>query len=184
MVTLYRGKLKPHIVKRRIDKLKTYEGKEKNIRHSPWRLNLVCQLAAGLPLQEAIRQLEFSNKWAAPLVKKVLIRTANLADIRDNLQHSQLEVAECFATHGSHLKRMKIHAKGRSGIMHHRYAHFRVVLREIDFKLKMYQSKTTGQVRKWAQLQLLAEEDANRVRMEQEELERLKQQAEQQKEKS
>ena len=106
-------KLKPSIVRRRIEKLKTYEGKEKDIRHSPWRLNLVCQLAAGLPLPEALLQLEFCRKSMAPLVHKVIKRTSNLADIRDGLQPSQLEVAECFATHGKHLKRMKIMGRGR-----------------------------------------------------------------------
>jgi large subunit ribosomal protein L22 len=109
----YTPKLKPHIVKRRLNRLKTYEGKERDIRHSPWRLNLVCQFAAGLPLEEAIQQLEFSKKSMAPLVQKVLRRTANLADIRHGLQPSQLEVAECFATHGKHLKRMKIMGRGR-----------------------------------------------------------------------
>lgn len=109
----YTPKLKPHIVKRRINRLRTYEGKERDIRHSPWRLNLVCQFAAGLPLEEAIQQLEFSKKSKAPLVQKVLRRTSNLADIRHGLQPSQLEVAECFATHGKHLKRMKLMARGR-----------------------------------------------------------------------
>lgn len=111
--TFHHKKLKPHIVKRRINRLKTYIGTEKDIRHSPWRLNLVCQFAAGLPLEEALRQLEFSKKSKAPLVQKVLKRTSNLADIRHGLQPSQLEVAECFATHGKHLKRMKIMGRGR-----------------------------------------------------------------------
>lgn len=106
-------KLKPSVVRKRIERLKTYEGKEKNIRHSPWRLNLVCQLAAGLPLEEALLQLQFCDKAKAPLVRKVLQRTSNLADIRDGIQPSQLEVAECFATHGTHLKRLKIMGRGR-----------------------------------------------------------------------
>ena len=32
-------KLKPFIIKRRIKQLRTYIGDEKNIRHSPWRMN-------------------------------------------------------------------------------------------------------------------------------------------------
>jgi large subunit ribosomal protein L22 len=127
-------KLKPSIVNRRLKRLKTYEGAEKNIRHSPWRLNLVCQFAAGLPLPEALTQLEFSKKSKAPLVQKVLSRTANLADIRDGLQPSQLEVAECFATKGRHLKRINIMGRGRHGMMERKHSHIRVVLREIDFK--------------------------------------------------
>jgi large subunit ribosomal protein L22 len=106
-------KLKPYILKRRRDKLKTYVGSEKNIRHSPWRLNLVCQMVKNLSLEQALVQLQFSNKKAATIVSKVLQRTSNLADIRDCLPPSRLEVAECFATHGSHLKRLKIMGRGK-----------------------------------------------------------------------
>lgn len=76
-------------------------------------MNLVCQFAAGQTVPEALKQLMFTQKMAAPLVAKVIRRTANLADIRHGLQPSQLEVAECFATHGSHLKRIKIMGRGR-----------------------------------------------------------------------
>ena len=106
-------KVKPFIVKRRINQLRTYIGNERNIRHSPWRLNLVCQFAAGQTVPEALKQLMFCQKVKAPLVAKVIRRTANLANIRHGLQPSQLEVAECFATHGTHLKRLKIMGRGR-----------------------------------------------------------------------
>ena len=39
--------------------------------------------------------------------------TANFADIRHGLQPSQLEVAECFVTKGTPLKRIKPMARGR-----------------------------------------------------------------------
>ena len=91
-------KLKPSIVKKRLDKCKTYEGRETSIRQSPWKLNRVCQLAAGLTLEEALTQLQFCDIKNADLVAKVLKRTSNLADIRDGIQISQLEVAECFTT--------------------------------------------------------------------------------------
>jgi large subunit ribosomal protein L22 len=106
-------KVKPFIIKRRIKQLRTYEGAEKGIRHSPWRMNLVCQFAAGLTVPEALKQLMFCQKRMAPLVAKVIRDTANEADRRDGLQPSQLEVAECFSTHGSHLKRIKIMGRGR-----------------------------------------------------------------------
>lgn len=170
-------KLKPSIVNRRLKKMRTYEGKEKDIRHSPWRLNLVCQLAAGLPLQEALTQLEFCKKGKAPLVQKVLRRTANLADIRDGLQPSQLEVAECFATKGRHLKRIKIMGRGRHGFMEHKHSHMRVVLREIDFKLRIYQAPSINQKKKWFMLQQEAERDGARARAEREEIARLEREA-------
>jgi hypothetical protein len=51
----YKG-LRPSVIRKRIEKLKTYHGKQNNIRGSPWKLNLVCHLAAGLPVVE-VRQL-------------------------------------------------------------------------------------------------------------------------------
>lgn len=169
-------KLKPYIVRRRLARMRVYVGAEKGIRHSPWRLNLVCQLAAGLPLTEALTQLQFCNKWAAPLVQRVLQRTANLADIRDGLQPTQLEVAECFATRGTPLKRMKIMGRGRTGKMEHRHAHMRVVLREIDFKLKVYQAPTLNQKKRWLERQLVAQRDGDRATAEREEIARLERQ--------
>ena len=170
-------KLKPSIVSRRLKKMRTYEGSEKNIRHSPWRLNLVCQFAAGLPLQEALTQLEFCRKSKAPLVQKVLRRTANLADIRDGLQPSQLEVAECFATKGRHLKRINIMGRGRHGLMEHKHSHMRVVLREIDFKLRIYQAPSINQKKKLFMMQQEAEQDGARAKAEREELARLEREA-------
>lgn len=170
-------KLKPSIVRRRLNKMRTYEGAEKNIRHSPWRLNLVCQLAAGLPLQEALTQLEFCKKGKAPLVQEVLKRTSNLASIRHGLQISQLEVAECFATKGVPLKRIRIMGRGRSGKMERKHSHMRVILREIDFKLRIYQAPTVGQKKKWFLLQQEADRDGRRAQAEREELRRLEKQA-------
>jgi large subunit ribosomal protein L22 len=166
-------KLKPSIVRRRLNRMSIFEGSEKNIRHSPWRLNLVCQLVAGLPLQEAMTQLEFCKKSMAPLVQKVIQRTANLADIRKGLQLSQLEIAECFATRGTPLKRMKTMGRGRSGRMEHKHAHMRLVLREVDFKLRIYQAPSVNQKKKWFSLQQQAEKDSTRAKAERDEIARL-----------
>jgi large subunit ribosomal protein L22 len=166
-------KLKPSIVRRRLNRMKIFDGAEKNIRHSPWRLNLVCQLVAGLPFQEAMTQLDFCKKSKAPLVQKMLQRTANLADIRHGLQPSQLEVAECFATRGTPLKRVKTMGRGRSGRMEHKHSHMRLVLREVDFKLRIYQAPSVNQKKKWFTLQQHAEKDSTRAKAERDEIRRL-----------
>jgi large subunit ribosomal protein L22 len=106
-------KLKPSVVQRRLAQCKTYEGRERNIRQSPWKLNRICQLAAGLSLEEALTQLQFCDLKNSDLVAKVLRRTSNLADIRDGVQKSQLEVAECFATKSAMLRRIKPMGRGR-----------------------------------------------------------------------
>jgi large subunit ribosomal protein L22 len=159
--------------------MRTYEGGERNIRHSPWRLNLVCQLAAGSPLQEALTQLEFCKKKMAPVVQKVLRKVADEADEKDGLQPSQLEVAECFATKGTPLKRMKIMGRGRMGRMEHKHAHFRAVLREIDFPLRIYQAPSINQKKRWFMLQQQAAKDGERAQAERAELQRLEREAEQ-----
>jgi large subunit ribosomal protein L22 len=163
-------KVKPFILKRRRQNLKTYIGNEKNIRHSPWRMNLVCQFAHGLTVPEALKQLLFCQKVKAPLVAKVIRRTANLADIRDGVQPSQLEVAECFTTHGTHLKRLKIMGRGRAGKKLRRFSHIRLVLREIDFPTKILEAKSINQKRKWLERLAIAREDYEKARVEKEEL--------------
>lgn len=65
------GKIPPGIKNARLAKMRFYEGKEKNIRGSPWKLNLVCQLAAGLPVDDALKQLTFCDKGKAPLAFNV-----------------------------------------------------------------------------------------------------------------
>lgn len=166
-------KLQPKIIRKRLEKLKTYEGSQRNIRHSPWRLQLICRHVTGMTLQDALTQLEFLNKRFAPLVQKVLKRTSNLADIRDSIQMSQLEVAECFATQGSHIKRIKPMGRGRQGIMHHKFSHMRVVLREIDFPLKIYMARTLNEKRTWIEHQVEAQAEYERAKAKREELESL-----------
>lgn len=106
--------VKPNLIRKRIEKLKSYVGVTKDIRHSPWRMNLVCQMVAGLTVPEAFKQLQFCDKTKAPpFVYSLLRKTMNKAALKDGLQPSQLEVAECFTTKGTPLKRIKYHARGR-----------------------------------------------------------------------
>jgi len=62
--------------------------------------------------------------------------------------------------------------------MEHKHSHMRVVLREIDFKLRIYQAPSVNQKKKWWTMQQQAERDGARARAEREEIERLKRQAE------
>ena len=64
--------------------------------------------------------------------------------------------------------------------MHHRYAHMRVVLREIDFKLKIYQAPSLNQKKKWLQHQIRAEREYDHAQAEREEMEKLKREEEEQ----
>lgn len=176
-------KLKPRVVKNRLLGMKTYNANEKAIRHSPWRMNLVCQFAAGLPVKEALVQLQFCQKVKAPLLATLIERTAKRAEFKDGLKMSQLEVAECFATHGTHLKRIKFMGRGRTGIKRRRHSNIRLVLREIDFDLKILQAKSMNERKEWIVKKLVAKEDRKIADAEREELLALEKAAKQKKEK-
>jgi large subunit ribosomal protein L22 len=173
-------KLKPSIVKERVSKLKTVSLNQKNIRHSPWRMNLVCQFAARetSTVEHALQQLSFVQKVKAPLVQSLVHDAANTAKQKYGLLPSQLEVVECFATHGSHLKRIKVMGRGRAGKMYRRFSHVRIVLREIDFPLKILQCKSINQRLKWVELMEKAEDDKKVYMEERKEIEELESQVE------
>ena len=54
----------------------------------------------------------------------------------------------------------------------------RVVLREIDFKLKIFQAKSLNQKKKWLQHKIRAEREFEHAQAERQELERLKREEE------
>mgnify|MGYP003334886357 CR=1 FL=1 len=62
--------------------------------------------------------------------------------------------------------------------MHHKFSHIRVVLREIDFPLRIYQQTSLNQKKKWMLHQKRAEQDAQAVRIKRDELDRLTKQQE------
>lgn len=166
-------KLKPHIKNARIAKLRSVDAKRQNIRHSPWRLNLVCQFAAGQTVPDALLQLQYCEKVKAPLVASLIKSAANKAKQKYGLELSQLEVAECFATHGTHLKRIKPMGRGRAGKMKHRFSHMRVVLREIDFPLKILTCTSNNQRNQWIKKMDIALQDKAKGDVERIELEKL-----------
>merc|ERR1711862_391143 len=102
----------------------------------------------------------FLQKRYAANLHHAIKHTSNFADIKDGIKPSQMEVAECFATMGFRRKGITYHGKGRSGQRTTRFSHVRIVLREIDFDLKILQSKTKSQKVRWLRLKETAENDS------------------------
>jgi len=121
-------------------------------------------------------QLKFVQKVKVPLVTDLIRNAANTMKQKYGLLSSQIEIAECFATHGTHLARVKTMGRGRSGRMHHRFSHMRIVLREIDFPLKIMQATALNQRNRWVERMRVAEEDAAKVLEESVEIEELERQ--------
>lgn len=66
------------------------------------------------------------------------------------------------------------------GVMHHKFSHIRVVLREIDFPLRIYQQRSFNQKKKWMFHQQRAAQDAQAAKAKREETDRLVKQSEEQ----
>ncbi|GMI13611.1 hypothetical protein TrVE_jg2321 [Triparma verrucosa] len=128
---------------------KTVQGRQKDIRVSPWKLNLICAQIRTLRVSDARLQLKFSSKRKAPLVSNVIRRTTNLADIRYDLKPESLCVTKAFVTQAKPLKRMKFHARGKFGRKTRRHAHLNIEVGEIDFEKRIADAKTKGQKLKW-----------------------------------
>ena len=133
----------------------------------------MCQFAAGQTVLDALTQLKFCEKAKAPVVADLIVSTAAKAKVAHGLMPSQLEVAECFATHGTHLKRVKIMGRGRAGTKHRRFSHVKLVLREIDFPLKIMQATSPRERAGWIKKMDMAMQEVEAVRTEREEVEKL-----------
>jgi hypothetical protein len=64
--------------------------------------------------------------------------------------------------------------------MHHKFSNIRVVLREIDFPLRIFQQKSLNQKKKWLMHQRRAEQDADVAKVKRDEVKRLEKQQEEQ----
>jgi ribosomal protein L22 len=133
------------------------QGKKLAIRHSPWRMNLICQLIRGLSVDSAQAQLKFSKKGQAPLVSDVLRKTVNLASIQRGWQPEELEVKIAIVGNGTHLRRMKFMGRGRTGRKDRRFCHVTLKVGLIDFAKKIAAKDSRGKpVTKHSQTRLKA----------------------------
>lgn len=102
----------------------------RSLRMHPRKVRLLIDLVRGLPVSEALVQLQFSKKHAAKPVRK-LIQSA-VANARhqhqQNLQANTLKITEAFVDGGPTLGRWMPRAMGRAAPIHKRTAHVTIVL--------------------------------------------------------
>ncbi|KAJ8602240.1 hypothetical protein CTAYLR_003613 [Chrysophaeum taylorii] len=122
---------------------------ERSVRTSPFRLNLIAGLVRRMWVPEALTQLKFLNKRFAPVVAAAVEKAAFRAGTQHELVPEELQIERCFVTPASFLKRIKIHGKGRHGIMHKRSGHINVTVAKIDFDQRIADAKNHRQKRKW-----------------------------------
>ncbi|WVQ74792.1 hypothetical protein IAR50_004398 [Cryptococcus sp. DSM 104548] len=122
---------------------------------SPRKLNLLSRQIAGLPVDEAIVQMQFSEKRASKWVKSTLALARDHA-MDKKLKRDKLVVAESWVSKGQKIGRIDIKGRGKYGILHHQSARIHVVLREgstiaekqqVQYAKAIRKVKSAGQVR-------------------------------------
>ncbi|RLQ21260.1 50S ribosomal protein L22 [Seongchinamella unica] len=98
----------------------------KGARISAQKARLVADQVRGKPVEEALSLLEFSNKKAAHIVKKVLDSAIANAENNEGADVDELKVSTVFVDEGMTMKRLRPRAKGRADRILKRSCHITV----------------------------------------------------------
>ena len=102
----------------------------RHARISPQKARLVADQVRNLPIERALQILTFSDKKAAPLIKKVLQSAIANAEHNEGADIDELKVAAICVDCGPLLKRMHARAKGRGNRIVKRTSHITVTVAE------------------------------------------------------
>lgn len=98
----------------------------KGARISAQKARLIADVIRGLPVEQALNELEFSDKKAAELVKKVLNSAIANAEHNEGADIDELKVSTVFVDEGMTMKRIRPRAKGRADRIFKRSCHITV----------------------------------------------------------
>lgn len=104
----------------------------KYIRSSARKIRVVLNLIRGLPVRNADEVLQFTDREAAAIVRKVLASAVANAQHNDEQDPEELYVKACYADEGPTLKRFTPRARGRAGRINKRTAHITVIVARLD----------------------------------------------------
>jgi len=112
------------------------------VRMSASKVRAVLDLIRGLPVRNADEVLQFTEREAAVVVRKVLASAVANAVHNDEQDAEELYVRACFADEGPTLKRFTPRARGRAGRINKRTAHITVVVDRLDdIRLEVVQAR-------------------------------------------
>ena len=100
----------------------------KYIRISSRKAGIVLDLIRGKQVDQALAILQFTPKAASPVIYKVLSSAIANAVNNQEMNRSDLYVAECYANPGPALKRYVARSRGSASPMLKRTCHISVVL--------------------------------------------------------
>jgi large subunit ribosomal protein L22 len=88
--------------------------KLKFVRLSPQKARLVADQIRGMPVERAVELLNFSNKKAAAIVKKVLESAIANAEHNEGADIDELKISTVCIDQGPVSKRWRARARGRA----------------------------------------------------------------------
>ena len=106
--------------------------KQRMIRISPQKLNLVASMIRGKPVERALNDLTFSRKRISSDVKKVLESAIANAENNHGLDIDSLVVAEAYVGKNIVMKRFRARARGRGARILKPFAELTIVVREVE----------------------------------------------------
>ena len=98
------------------------------LRTAPRKIRLLIDLIRGMKVEDAVAQLENSQKNASTPVLKLLKSAIANAVNNDNLDEKTLVVKSAFVDKGPVLKRWMPRAMGRASAIHKHTSHITIVL--------------------------------------------------------
>ncbi len=102
----------------------------KYIRVSPQKARLVVDLVRGKKIDDAQKILQFTRKYSAGIINKVLKSAIANAKQNPNIDESILYVKDIFVDQGPSLKRWRARAQGRAASIRKRMSHITIILDE------------------------------------------------------
>ncbi|KAF3828246.1 hypothetical protein GH733_004943 [Mirounga leonina] len=103
----------------------------RQIKYSKDKMWYLAKLIRGMSIDQALAQLEFSDKKGAQIIKEILLEAQDMAVRDHNVEfRSNLYIAESTSGRGQYLKRIRYHGRGRFGIMEKVFCHYFVKLVE------------------------------------------------------
>ena len=109
---------------------------QKFIRQTPRKMRLVADMIRELPIDEALIQLDLSDKKAALSIKKVLVQAQANAINNSQLDPNTLSIQTILVEEGATFKRWNAVSRGRAHPIMKRSSHIKIILQGEDQKAK------------------------------------------------
>jgi len=114
----------------------TIKAKLSNYRQSPRKVRLVADLIRGKKVERAIQELDFVNKKATKVVKKLLKSAIANAKHNERLDEKDLLLKEIRVDSGPTMKRFRAGAKGQAYPLKRRTSHISIALETVSPEVK------------------------------------------------